>query len=256
MSYQNNVSILMGLIVITLQLTGCGPSPEAIATQTATTATAIAAAWTVTPTATPTFTPTPTQTFTPTATPTSTPIPPTATSTSTSTPTHTPTPVPPTATFTPIPPTVTPTSTPIPPTATLPPAPPTSTSTPTPPPVNLDGKWSGTTSQNGAISFTIVNNAVVLFEGGPFALEGSASYGNLRGPSFVFDGCTLLSYTDWPSITIASNVLSSTVQGSPVSYALTGTFNDNTSASGGLELTSDFMGSRCNGGVTWNVWKQ
>ncbi|GIK75307.1 MAG: hypothetical protein BroJett021_42950 [Chloroflexota bacterium] len=77
-------------------------------------------------TATPTSVP-PTATYTP-VPPTPTPVPPTATFTPVP---PTPTPVPPTATFTPVPPTAT--FTPVPPTATFTPVPPTATFTPVPP---------------------------------------------------------------------------------------------------------------------------
>ena len=61
----------MGLWVILILLTACGPTPEEQATLTATSITATAAAWTATPTFTLTATLTPTQPFTP--TPTATP---------------------------------------------------------------------------------------------------------------------------------------------------------------------------------------
>ena len=78
---------------------------------------------------TPTDTPTPTPTDTPTPTPTDTPTP-TPTDTPTPTPTNTATPVPPTPTFTPLPPTFTPTATEPPP----PPPQPTRRPDPTAPP--------------------------------------------------------------------------------------------------------------------------
>lgn len=70
------------LVLFSLLVGACAPSPEMLSTQTATAQTAIAAAWTNTPIFTATHTPTATSTFTPTATSTKTSTP-TRTSTST-----------------------------------------------------------------------------------------------------------------------------------------------------------------------------
>jgi hypothetical protein len=108
----------------------------------------------------------------------------------------------------------------------------------------LDGVWNGTTSQNGAISFTIASNAIVALKGGPFSLQN----------------CTVTSMTQNvdPAIPLTGNTFSA-IRGSwPVSYAITGTLSLSAqpfSASGDLQLTD--TGSNCGSStISWNVWKQ
>lgn len=189
-----------------------------------------------------TMTPEATQTHPPTATATSVPSTATATPTNTTTPTATETATP-TETPTPTPshtPTITPTPTPTPT--------PTETRTPTPTPfTGYDGDWSGMTSQELPISFTVQNYVVTSL-----TVE-------FKKTNFSFT-CTytLNHFRDTP---ITGNTFQVTGQaGSPtgasVIYTITGTFNSNTSASGDLQMTVDDV--LCNGDVnaTWTATKQ
>lgn len=153
------------LILLILNLTGCGPSEAELAA----TATQVAHVIFATQTAeAPTFTPTPTATSTSTNTPTSTP---TETPTATATPTQTPTP-----TLTPSP-TNTPTETPL-PTDT-----PTATTTPTPKPTLEPQPTTPPTAESSGSDYVTIyyrsnpNEVLGVFPERPF--DGKALYNNM-----------------------------------------------------------------------------
>lgn len=164
---------------------------------------------TVTPTSTPTDTPTPTITSTPTNTPT-----PTETGTPTATPTNT--------------------------------ATPTMTPTPSPTPyTGYDGQWSGMTSQDKTVSFTVENNVVTGFH-----IE------------FVKSGFLTCTYTlnhqadtdiegDTFTISDSTNVFPS----GSLTYDIKGTFNSDDSADGDFNAS---VSAICSGDVSasWSASKE
>jgi hypothetical protein len=153
------------LVMLTLNLAGCGPSEEELAAQATQVAHDIFATQTAqAPTFTPTATATPTSTNTPTSTPTETP-------TATATPTKTPTP-----TLTPSP-TNTPTETPL-PTDT-----PTPTKTPTPRPTSPPQPTATTTAESSGNDYVTIyyrsnpNEVLGVFPQRPF--DGKTLYNNM-----------------------------------------------------------------------------
>jgi len=158
-------SVCSILVLLALNLAGCGPSEAELAAQATQVAHDIFATQTAqAPTFTPTATATPTSTNTPTATPTETP-------TATATPTETPTP-----TLTPSP-TNTPTETPV-PTDT-----PTPTETPTPKPTSPPQPTTPPTADASANDYVTIyyrsnpNEVLGVFPERPF--DGKALYDNM-----------------------------------------------------------------------------
>jgi hypothetical protein len=192
-------------------------------------------------TITPTSTPSPTRTQTPTSTPK-----PTDTATSTPpTPTRSQAPasyrrylpsirrapeLSATPTSTSIPPTFTPTNTPVTPTNT-----PTNTPTQT---AGYNGSWSGTTSQDRGISFTVANNAITYFSIG-----------------FRIPGCTITVF-NYSTTPITGNTFTVIGSGGGTNYVVVGTFTSPTAASGTLQVTQNSQ--FCNGSTsaTWAAAKQ
>jgi len=141
-------------------------------------------------------------------------------------------------------PTVTPTPTPT-STPTRTPTPkPTATPTSTPKPT-LDGVWTGTTSQEKAISFRVVDNTVESLEIG-YNVEGA--------------NCTVGTETKFgPGLSglITENKFSLEIPGlSGQKYTITGSFNDFNSASGDLQISGqDFLCGKFTVNATWTARK-
>lgn len=104
----------------------------------------------------------------------------------------------------------------------------------------FDGTWSGTTSQELPISFTVANNQITFL---------TADY---RIEEAFICTYTIEHYTDTD---IIGDTFTVTGQGVGYSYTITGTFNSNTNASGDLEAYSIIV---CSDTVTatWTATKQ
>ncbi|MEK7401856.1 MAG: BACON domain-containing carbohydrate-binding protein [Gemmatimonadota bacterium] len=108
---------------------------------------------------------------------------------------------------------------------------------------NYNGSWSGKTSQSdSAITLSISSNAVSQISFGWQAINCGAS------------GRTTVTYTTQPSV--AAGTLSSTINSSPLSFTIAGTFSSNTSVAGTLTLSYSQIGGGCtqsNMAVTWSA---
>ena len=111
------------------------------------------------------------------------------------------------------------------------------TATPTPA-SELDGNWSGTTSQGQTISFTIVNRSFTRFS-----------------VSYQIGGCGAIVTTTFGNPQVITGNTFTVFQGVPPATTIRtdGTFNSDTSASGTISITGTPCG---NANVTWTATKQ
>jgi protocatechuate 3,4-dioxygenase beta subunit len=114
------------------------------------------------------------------------------------------------------------------------------------PVINYDGSWSGTTSQDSTVSFTIVNNALTEFRI-RVILSGALCTGRL-----------ILSISFSPPRPITGNTFSFLLSPpqNPIG-SVSGTFSSNTSASGTWSFT--YLDPQCaalSGSGTWTATKQ
>ena len=108
--------------------------------------------------------------------------------------------------------------------------------------LQLDGTWSGKTSQRQEVSFTVEDNAVTTVAWGIDSrrCDTIASVTETFVPPVPIDGNSL-------------SIASSAVPG--VSYTLAGTFASDTSASGSLEATFDIPNRSCPATARWSATK-
>ena len=109
---------------------------------------------------------------------------------------------------------------------------------------NFNGTWTGKTSQDSTVRLTISNNAVTqIYLGWSIASCGTT-------------GNTTTNFTQ--PFSVSSGSFSRTVNGSPMSYTITGNFSSGTAVSGSLTLNfSMTVPFSCSGSanLTWNATK-